>query len=90
MASVHRQCPTAAKAEHNVTEADLNAQHRRRQAIASGPDGPAAPVVLREAERIASVFKPSNRIGFTVPGGKPKRVEGSGGLPRGCLSRRAS
>ena len=55
-------------------------QHKRRHAIASKPEGPAVPLVLREAERIASAFKPSNKIGLTVPGGEPSRVEGSGGL----------
>ena len=67
----------------DVTEADLIVQHRRCHAIASKPEGPAAPLVLREAEWTASAFKPSNRIGCTVPGGEANRVEGSGGLPRG-------
>ena len=61
-ASVHIRCPTAAKAEHSVTEADLNMQHKQRHAIASKPEGPAAPLALRETERIASAFKPSNKI----------------------------
>jgi len=87
-ASVQIRCPTAARAEHKVTEADLKEQRQRRQAYASKPEGPAALVVCNEAARIASASKPSNRIGFTALGGPGNKVEGSGDLPRECLSRR--
>ena len=86
--TVQIQCPTAARAEHKVAEADLNEQHRRCQAVASKPEGPAAPVVCKEAARIASASRPSNKIRFTTLGGSGNKVEESGGLPSGYLSRK--
>ena len=65
----------------------LKEQHKRCQAVTSKPEGPATPAVHREAEQMASAFKPLNIIGFTGLGVESSRMEGCGGLPRGCLSR---
>jgi len=77
-----------ARAEHKAAEADLEQQHRQHQAFASNPEGPAAPVVCREAAQIASASKPLKMTGFATSGGSANSVEGSGDFPRGCLSRR--
>ncbi len=48
--------PTAARAEQRLFEADLTDMHNLRQAKASSPDKPAAPLVLSTAFCIRLIY----------------------------------
>ena len=63
ISKVARQRATDAKELHRPTEASPNEEHKRCQAKASTPDGPAAPCVWNAARLITQASSESKRIG---------------------------
>ena len=82
--------PTAAREEQRSLEADLKEEHRRRQANASRPERPAAPLVLSEAFEIRSALRLSKMMELGIPDcwSSGRRISGEGAVLAGCLSAR--
>ena len=84
--------PTAAREEQRSLEADLNEEHSRRQAKASRPARPAAPLVLSAAFEIRSASRLSKmmELGVSDCWSSGRRISGEGAVLAGCLSARIS
>ncbi len=87
---VQSLCPTAARAEQRSFEEDLKEEHNLRQANASNPDSPAAPLVLSAAFSIRLALRPSKMMGLGVWWFPGNSTTGGGGVLAGCLSVRTS